>query len=86
MSLLRLSRPGQPPVLIDQGPSTGRLSATRYGIRGGGPPIVAGSLAVGVSNRIGHDDGRRGRKFVDLKARSNPDDGGVQASTTEVQR
>ena len=52
MSLIRLSRPGQPPVLIDQGPSVGRRTASRMGIRGGGNPIVVGgAFPVGESTR-----------------------------------
>jgi hypothetical protein len=35
MSLLRIARPGQPTVLIDLGPATGRSIHTRGAIRGG---------------------------------------------------
>jgi hypothetical protein len=34
MSALRYSVPGQPTRLVDVGPATGRISHTRYGIKG----------------------------------------------------
>jgi hypothetical protein len=41
MSLLRLSRPGQPTVLIDLGPDTGRTTHTRGMVKGGAIVEVA---------------------------------------------
>jgi hypothetical protein len=42
-------------------PAVGRVTTSRLGIRGGGPYVVVGSMASGVSSRVGHEDGRRGK-------------------------
>lgn len=48
MSFLRYSSPGQPTVLVDMGPSNGRMHGSRYGTRGS---TVSGALVVGISDR-----------------------------------
>lgn len=48
MSRIRVMVDGRP-EWRDLGPSTGRVSFTRYGVRGGGPPVVPGWRVVGIS-------------------------------------
>lgn len=97
MSALRLGRlpDGSRDIRILE-PAVGRVSVSRLGIRGGGPPIVVGAHVTGESGRYHVPDKRQGahspkvrRVFVDTRATTvmkNPDNGGVQSSITEVQR
>ena len=91
MSFLRIRSPYHEPRDIPLGPSVGRRTQSRLGIRGGsGNPVLVGALVTGSSKYSGRVDKRVGqhspkvRRFVDLSPRKNPDDGGVKPATTEV--
>lgn len=93
MSVLRRSRPGHVTEFVDLGPS--KATVSRSGIRGGSG-VVFGALAVGESRYSGAIEKRKGAhspkyrpgvsRFGDDSVMKNPDNGGVQAPITEVQR
>lgn len=59
MSARRVYVDGVPTWLKENDGAVGRLSFSRIGIRGGGPPVVSGSFVVGESERARAERTRR---------------------------